>query len=219
MEQNKPIIEDDLTKMRKQLKELIHSKDEMEKEIKELTEFLNIGGFGLRGNLVDKDGFPLEDVNKLLSVREARNKLARLQTDHMNAMKQIEIEMQNLHGTAASLKAISSGTKTEQKPITNLPIQKSEPKAEVFAKIDRVLEGSPAQLSGLKVGDLINGFGDVNKDNNDRLKAVGELVRNSEDKEIIVQVKRTGGDIKISLIPTKWSGNGLLGCHLIPFPE
>jgi hypothetical protein len=35
-------------------------------------------GFGMRGNLVDKQGFPLNDVDKILSVREARNKVARM---------------------------------------------------------------------------------------------------------------------------------------------
>lgn len=33
-------------------------------------------GVGLKGNLVDKDGFPIDDVNKILLVRELRNKLA-----------------------------------------------------------------------------------------------------------------------------------------------
>ena len=33
-------------------------------------------GFGLKGNIVDKEGFPNADVEKVLAVRDARNKIA-----------------------------------------------------------------------------------------------------------------------------------------------
>lgn len=62
--------------MSQELKQLAQRKDEIEKEIKELVEYLNSSGFGLSGNLVDKDGFPLSDVEKILSIRNARNKFA-----------------------------------------------------------------------------------------------------------------------------------------------
>jgi hypothetical protein len=68
------------------IKKLMQEKDEMEKEIKKAQgffgnqtnaiDYLNSQGLGLKGGLVDKDGFPLADVNKVLAVREARNKIA-----------------------------------------------------------------------------------------------------------------------------------------------
>ena len=62
--------------MTEELKQLAIQKEAIEKEITELTEQLNTSGFGLSGNLVDKDGFPLNDVDKILNVRTARNRIA-----------------------------------------------------------------------------------------------------------------------------------------------
>ena len=38
------------------LKNLVAEKDSIEKEIQEITKELNNNGFGLQGNLVDKEG-------------------------------------------------------------------------------------------------------------------------------------------------------------------
>ena len=60
-----------------ELKQLMKKRDEMEAEVDKLTGYLTGPGMpGLVGGLVDKEGFPIEDVNLILSVREARHKLA-----------------------------------------------------------------------------------------------------------------------------------------------
>jgi len=196
----------------KDLKELIANKDKVEEEIKALTTFLNTGGFGLRGNLVDKEGFPISDVDKVISVREARNKLARLQNDHITLMKTIENDMIALHAITAS---------TQSKMDTETPIKKVQLDDIRFAKVNEVSLSSPAELAGLRVADLIVKFGSINSKNSDNLKAVGQLVRDSEGRPIHVQVKRSenGNDSlkSLSLTPKKWSGQGLLGCLLIPY--
>ncbi len=51
---------------------------------------LRESGFGLKGGLVDKQGFPIEDTEKLISVRQQRNRLAILQTDLKKITKEIE---------------------------------------------------------------------------------------------------------------------------------
>jgi hypothetical protein len=43
------------------------------------------------------------------------------------------------------------------------------------------------------------------------LEAVGQVVRDSENKSIRVSVLRGDGSVDLSLIPKRWAGNGLLG--------
>lgn len=58
------------------LQKLIKQRDDLEVEIEALTSYLNSpGNPGLHGGLVDKDGFPISDVEKILAVRESRNLL------------------------------------------------------------------------------------------------------------------------------------------------
>lgn len=57
-------------------KALMKRKEEIEKEIKEVNDFLNEKGVGLKGGLVDAEGFPLNDVDKVIAVREARGRNA-----------------------------------------------------------------------------------------------------------------------------------------------
>lgn len=77
-----------------EVKALVAKREAMEKEIEELTQWLTAPGRpGMRGGLTDKarhsgslgaasltrysqDGFPLSDVQLVISTREARNKLA-----------------------------------------------------------------------------------------------------------------------------------------------
>jgi len=49
-----------------------------------------------------------------------------------------------------------------------------------FARVDSVADNSPANLSGLKVGDQIRSFGYVNRQNHDNLRKVAECVMGNE---------------------------------------
>ena len=49
-----------------------------------------------------------------------------------------------------------------------------------FAKVNTVVDGSPAFLAGLKQGDQIRNFGYVNASNHDDLKKVAECVQGNE---------------------------------------
>jgi 26S proteasome non-ATPase regulatory subunit 9 len=86
--------------------------------------------------------------------------------------------------------------------------------ASAFYLVDNVNQDSPAQISGLRIGDKVVQFGSMNKTNFSP-SAVAEIVRNSLNKEVLVVIYRNGEGIKhIKLIPQTWSGQGLLGCHL-----
>eukprot|EP01121_Diplochlamys_sp_Union-15-3_P006390 TRINITY_DN1688_c0_g1_i1.p1 TRINITY_DN1688_c0_g1~~TRINITY_DN1688_c0_g1_i1.p1 ORF type:complete len:100 (+),score=26.70 TRINITY_DN1688_c0_g1_i1:60-359(+) len=84
-----------------ELQALIKQRDEIEAEIEALISYLNApGNPGLKGGLVDKEGFPIADVQKILSVRESRNLLQKKQTDHLELMKKIEEGLYQLHAEA-----------------------------------------------------------------------------------------------------------------------
>jgi hypothetical protein len=55
---------DQKEEMRKRLLDLNKQRKEMELEIEAIECMLRESGFGLRGNLIDKDGFPIEDTEK-----------------------------------------------------------------------------------------------------------------------------------------------------------
>lgn len=66
-----------VAQQQQRVRQLVESKDAMEQEIGELMANLTAPGMpGLTGGLVDREGFPLSDVDKLLSVRQARHRLA-----------------------------------------------------------------------------------------------------------------------------------------------
>ena len=74
------------------MKSLLGRKSDIEARIKSIVEELDALGVGLRGKLVDDQGFPRNDLD-LFKIRELRNEHARLQTDHLALMKEIEAEL------------------------------------------------------------------------------------------------------------------------------
>jgi 26S proteasome non-ATPase regulatory subunit 9 len=87
-----------------------------------------------------------------------------------------------------------------------------------FAKIDNVMDGSPAQEAGFKIDDLIVKFGTIDFTNNRNLRALGETVINSHSngEGIMVHVSRVIDDeqkkVSLKLKPNEWNGKGLVGC-------
>ena len=85
---------------------------------------------------------------------------------------------------------------------------------DAFFLVDQVFEDSPAQSAGLHIGDKVLQFGSVTKDNNSK-DAMRGVVSNSVGRGVRVVVYRVGdGLVTLQLIPQRWSGQGLLGCHL-----
>jgi hypothetical protein len=57
---------------------LIAQKDAIEAELLSTRSWLVApGNLGLSGGLLDEEGFPINDVDKIIATREARGKLAR----------------------------------------------------------------------------------------------------------------------------------------------
>lgn len=58
---------------------LIAQKDAIESELLATRAWLTApGSLGLFGGILDEEGFPINDVDKIIATREARGKLARM---------------------------------------------------------------------------------------------------------------------------------------------
>ncbi len=57
-----------------------------------------------------------------------------------------------------------------------------------FAKVNSVVTGSPADDAGLRVGDRIRRFGDVNWINHEKLSKVAETVQRNEGVRVIFAI-------------------------------
>ncbi|KAF8866626.1 putative 26S proteasome non-ATPase regulatory subunit 9 [Acephala macrosclerotiorum] len=200
------------------LGELQVKKDNLEAEIKALGSVLQSHGVNMNTRLLTPDGFPRADLD-VAQIRTTRARIIYLKNDHKALMSVIE---KHIHEHFARL--AESGITAE--PATNggpsngptLPIQ-SVPQelSPPFAKVNSVVDGSPADSAGLKAGDEIRNFGYVNIRNHDGLKRVAECVQGNEGQNVLVKVSRQRRELSLTLTPRRdWGGRGLLGCHILP---
>ncbi|XP_077376643.1 26S proteasome non-ATPase regulatory subunit 9 [Festucalex cinctus] len=193
------------------VKNLIQKKDDIEEQIKAYHDVLEDQGVGLNGPLVDAEGYPRADVN-LYQIRTARHNISCLQNDHKAIMVEIEAALHRLH---AREKAKRQHDQTEALEEA-MEYQETLPPA--FARVDAVSQGSPASAAGLKVGDEVIVFGSVNTGNFQSLHNIASVVQHSEGKPLRVTVVRGGQRAHMSLTPQRWSGQGLMGCKIVPMP-
>lgn len=194
--------------------------------------------------LVDQEGYPRADID-IYQVRIARNRIickyvfrsqkpakldftfSGLRNDLKKITQQIEEALHNLH----SQQREGLGLPEDKPSILSEFDENSIP----FAKIGTVTDGSPADkavsykkfatfyrdlimlLQGLKVDDLILGFGSLRPDNFTNLQDIAKVVQHSVDREIPLCVKRSNRLFPLTLVPKAWDGRGLLGCVLLPY--
>eukprot|EP00940_MAST-03C_sp_MAST-3C-sp2_P000898 g898.t1 len=237
--------------LKETLRRLGAERSEMEKKLMESYKVLTTPTAqyprppGLKGNLVDSEGFPRSDID-IHAIRIIRNERARMQTDHKIVMKQIEENLHKLHSEMAHLRAMGvaedtvSGKGRGNRATTEGASTKSSESAtksaatliaeyRPFAEVKSVATDSPSYEAGMLVGDLIVRVGTINTSNHRNLQAVGELVQSSINRAINVVVMRrhsessvseTTFELKtISLTPKRWRGAGLLGCHIVEYSD
>lgn len=207
------------------LLELIKQKDSLEAELKALGSVLDSHGVKMTTSLTSFDGYPRDDID-VYQIRTTRAKIIHLRNDYKELMSRIEKGLHELHASQSKI----TSSAPESTPVSaSVPSAASASTTSTtkiptpFAKINSVSATSPADEGGLKVGDYIKRFGDVNALNHEKLKKLSALVSTSEGKSIVVLVSRkvdgdTGvsEDIELTIVPKIWAGPGKLGCHILP---
>lgn len=98
-----------------------------------------------------------------------------------------------------------------------------------FAKLSAVEVNSPADVGGLKAGDLLSEFATVNIYTPDTIKQIPHVVVENRPLRIVV-LREAAQDslnthsingkkyakIVVEVKPERWSGRGLLGCKIDP---
>lgn len=89
-----------------------------------------------------------------------------------------------------------------------------------FLIVTLVDRDSPGDVAGIQVHDMILKFGSIAQKNFTNLTQIGELVKNSQNKQINVIIRRNGiEELDLIIVPKIWSGNGLLGFKINAIPS
>lgn len=123
----------------------------------------------------------LGDHADIYLVRTTRARIIRLRNDYKALMSKIEAGLHHHHAS------IQSTTPTAPARLREKPEEEQagslsghRPFETAFARVNSVVAGSPADEAGLKAGDKIRAFDNVNWMNHEKLSKVAEVVQRSE---------------------------------------
>jgi len=203
---------------REQVLKLIEEKNKIEMKIADLGIVLKNNNVGFHEPLIDAEGFPRNDID-VRSVRIARTQILCLQNDLKELTKSIEAGLEKyFHESKETLTSTKippeirdSGASTSSSSTS--AVENQSP----IVTVNLVSPGSPAEEAGIHVRDQITAFGSISSNNFKDLAQIGELVKNSQNQQVRVKVKRDSRVEELILVPKTWSGRGLLGCNIVPF--
>ncbi len=148
-------------------------------------------GVNMNTSLTTFDGYPRDDIDVAQSVphsvvlcgsivhfsivRTTRARIIRLRNDYKSLMSRIEAGLHAHHAEARNHPAQQSGSASSQAPTAAAGSLEAP-----FAKVNSVVAGSPAEEAGLRAGDKIRRFGDVDWINHEKLSKVAETVQRNE---------------------------------------
>ncbi|GAQ02847.1 GTP-binding nuclear protein GSP1/Ran [Aspergillus lentulus] len=172
--------------------DLMQEKERIEAELSALSAVLTSHGVNMNTSLTTFDGFPRDDID-VAQIRTTRARIIHLRTDHKEVMKHLE---KGLHEHFASLQRAQAavaagglnGTAVQRSNLGENSLSDAEMIGTPFAKVNSVVPGSPADHAGLKAGDTIRSFGNVNWINHERLSKVAQTVQQNEGRTIVVKI-------------------------------
>lgn len=203
------------------------------------------GNVGMNGPLVDAEGFPRNDIDiyQVRQARQTiiclQNDHAQLLDQIHDLLNQYHAEIATTDPeliNRASALELSNGRKhggsvllpLNARPlvVVNLVSPNSPAEEAVSIKSQICICSSAISaiiemylfsiLQGLRVGDKILRFGSINETNfKNSLEQIGEVVRNMQNQNVQLKVKRAEQFLDMVLVPKTWVGRGLLGCNIV----
>ncbi|KAI3626262.1 hypothetical protein CBS9595_001623 [Malassezia furfur] len=191
--------------------------------------------------LVDADGFPLPGLD-IAAIRTARQQIRMLTNDRQKIDAQLktllECALGQKHRTDPAPATGNVVRTTSAAQTTRAPMAVDAPTAASVSTDDdtrhadtpvvqprpiavrSVSPESPAAAAGLKAGDTLTAFGDLQHVTSAHFSQLASQVR--DGVSIPVGVERVADDgrklyLTLTLTPSSsWGGRGMLGCHLVP---
>jgi 26S proteasome non-ATPase regulatory subunit 9 len=224
---------------RERVTSLYAAREAMETEMASIAGRLSQPGApGLKGPLVDKEGFPIPGVD-LYAVRADRGRYAVLRNDHEAITAELALALAQATkeaGAAGGVERVTlppDGRREGAHPSTSAPPKQKESTATSsegegapapFAVVDDVAAGSPASTAGFAVGDQVLRFGDVTRRGDEadsgetlaRVAAAAAAAAAAAGAAAAVSVRRRGALTRLECFPRAWEGRGFLGCHMRP---
>ncbi|XP_032664670.1 26S proteasome non-ATPase regulatory subunit 9 [Odontomachus brunneus] len=204
------VVDMELQEAKAAVFELMKEKDKIESELRTLKEILDSNHVDMSEPLVDSEQYPRQDID-VYQVRRARHDVICLTNDHKALMTKIEEGLHKVH-TLMKASDVQQAAIDVIDDTNSCETETSEP----FLRVNLVSPGSPAESAGLQVGDLILEFGSIRYRNFKTLTDIKRLAENSKFRAINVKIKRKSDITVLSLTPRPWTGEGLLGCSVIP---
>lgn len=184
-------------------------KDKIESQLTVLSGMLSSLNADMRTPLV-RDGFPRSDID-VVGIRLVRVRIIRLQNDLKNVCARLATAMEAVFASGAS--PTLNGHVNESGALEVIA-DKETP----FAIVTEVDARGPAYAGGLRDQDLVVSVdGDITANNHNQLSAVATRVRSSQGTPIRLTILRNGNSMNVSVLPSPWVGQGLLGCRLVLF--
>ena len=126
-------------------------------------------------SLTTLDGFPRSDID-VAQVRTTRARIIRLKNDHKAIMAKVETAVHEHFAAGKPVEGVSTPSQAPGvQPATSTAVEPP------FAKVNSVASNSPAESAGLKAGDKVTKFGDVNYANHEGLGKVAQVVQQNEN--------------------------------------
>ena len=227
---------------RERVTSLYDAREAMEREMASIAGRLSQPGApGLKGSLVDEEGFPIPGVD-LYAVRADRGRYAVLRNDHEAITAELTLALARATAEAGAAPGVERVTRLPDggRQVAHPPHLNAPPKTEAlslslsregderdsplpFAVVDDVAAGSPAHAAGLAVGDQVLRFGDVARrgdegDAGETLARVAAAAAAAAPPRAAAggggRGPRAGGGGTRPRAARE--GRGLLGCHMRP---
>ena len=139
--------------------------------------------------LLTPDGFPRADLD-VAQIRTTRAQIIRLKNDYKGIMAKLEVAV---HEAFAAGKTIDAAAPANLRAATNgsevaTGASRSSAIEPPFAKVNTVAPNSPAETAGMRPGDKVARFGNLNWANHERLGKVAQVVQQNENVRICAEM-------------------------------